>query len=396
MPHNYYELAHRVLTQPASAPACLDETERLLCQDPFNPSLLFANGVAAFQTGKITAAFVHAFSVLKTYPDWIPRETADELIPKIEAILNGQLGAEGIKQLGAGRIAGIAIQAIDTTHPPEQFSAATLLEASSQDIEEYNRFRHYFDTYGAASRFSDLPPVTPERDATLGHDLKIALCDSPATKPLVIFFQGFYSMLCPDTLRIPSIQIPYSQENLCHRIDPERTQFSRIFVRDHFQVWYQAGLHGRGSPDTLARQLAALIQAIAPTRTLTLGTSAGGFASLLFGHLVGARTSLAFSPQTVVFAKTPDSFLNPYRVLFYQRFLEGRPYLKTDLLTLAPLRTKARVYYATGHEGDRFHAKRLSGKAGFKLFGQTSDTHAGYLNEGFAERELARALAAEY
>lgn len=73
----------------------------------------------------------------------------------------------------------------------------------------------------------------------------------------------------------------------------------RIFVRDLDQCWYQRGV--RGASSTLAETttaLHALVDASAPSRLVTLGTSAGGFAAIFFGAALGADRALAFGPQT--------------------------------------------------------------------------------------------------
>lgn len=73
----------------------------------------------------------------------------------------------------------------------------------------------------------------------------------------------------------------------------------RVFVRDLSQSWYQEGV--RGVSSTLAGTTDALrtvVEESQPTRVVTLGVSAGGFAAIYFGCQIGADLAVAFSPQT--------------------------------------------------------------------------------------------------
>ena len=72
----------------------------------------------------------------------------------------------------------------------------------------------------------------------------------------------------------------------------------RLFVRDLRQAWYHRGIPGYG--DTLAdcaESLRRLIGDHDVDRVLTTGNSAGGYAALVFGALLGAETVLCFAPK---------------------------------------------------------------------------------------------------
>jgi pimeloyl-ACP methyl ester carboxylesterase len=75
----------------------------------------------------------------------------------------------------------------------------------------------------------------------------------------------------------------------------------RVFVRDLHQAWYHRGIPGSG--DSISEVADSLERLIAPheiDRLVAVGTSAGGYAALLFGTLLGAHTAIAFGPQTVL------------------------------------------------------------------------------------------------
>ncbi len=382
---NYFELVKALLENQGSAALCYKATEELLRQDAFNPSLIFANGLSALLLNQMNANFIQG---MKADKGWMPPEFAAELIPQLEAIVAQHEAQHGssIRTLREPEIAGSGIVEMDYSRNLSDYSPAELIALSSSDIEEYSRYRDLFDRnpdhpafHGFPENFSDKP---------VGQDLKIEF--SAENRPLVLFFQGFFSAHCPSNLRIPSFRIPFSQAGICNRLDPERKKFSRIFVRDHFQVWYQAGLHGRGSPLTLASQLKSAILSIRPSRIVTFGVSAGGFASLLFGHLLDADRILAFSPQTLVFEETPGSYLNEYRNLFRERFLDGRPYVLKDIAKLEFRKGRARLFFADRCEGDEYHAMRLEKK--MELVPKPSATHGGYLDKQLAGEALLAAI----
>lgn len=75
----------------------------------------------------------------------------------------------------------------------------------------------------------------------------------------------------------------------------------RLFVRDFHQCWYHLGIRGvsRDIPSTVG-WLRGQIAELAPTRTVLVGNSMGGFAALLFGALLADVEVIAFAPQTFV------------------------------------------------------------------------------------------------
>lgn len=72
-----------------------------------------------------------------------------------------------------------------------------------------------------------------------------------------------------------------------------------VFVRDLDQVWYHCGVRGLSTNiSETAAALRHLMADIGAQRVVTLGTSAGGFAAILFGALIEAHSVIAFAPQT--------------------------------------------------------------------------------------------------
>ncbi|MGI9252177.1 MAG: hypothetical protein ACR2J8_00385 [Thermomicrobiales bacterium] len=78
----------------------------------------------------------------------------------------------------------------------------------------------------------------------------------------------------------------------------------RLFLRDPRHSWYLRGLPGVG--DDAKSILVGLDDAIRQSgarRVVMAGASAGGFAALHFGSLLGVQQVLAFSPQTFIDAR---------------------------------------------------------------------------------------------
>jgi len=149
----------------------------------------------------------------------------------------------------------------------------------------------------------------------------------------------------------------------------------RVFVRDLRQAWYHHGLPGQGDGLLdVARVLRELIDGHDVRRVVMAGNSAGGYAALVFGCLLGADAVLAFAPQTVLDLGTLAE-MGDHR--WDERLLEiagegGLDPAWTDLSgRLEPIRTadtRFAVYFDDTLEVDRLHAERLAGLSGLRLY----------------------------
>ena len=80
--------------------------------------------------------------------------------------------------------------------------------------------------------------------------------------------------------------------------------YDKLFVRDATKLWYlrnrKLGSNGiKSGPVEVCQRLRQYILPRHET-VCTLGSSAGAFAALLFGHMLGAQKCLAFAPQTTL------------------------------------------------------------------------------------------------
>ncbi len=176
----------------------------------------------------------------------------------------------------------------------------------------------------------------------------------------------------------------------------------RMFVRDLHQAWYHRGTRRHGTTLLgLSNSLRDLLEQREVERLVVVGNSAGGYAALAFGTLLGADAVLAFAPQTVlepdVLAAMGDRRWNAYLdPLVASGHLDPR---FSDLRAALPQAriadTRYEVFFDHALRTDRLHAERLAGVDGVRLYRFADSGH--YLvralrESGALEHVLARAL----
>lgn len=149
----------------------------------------------------------------------------------------------------------------------------------------------------------------------------------------------------------------------------------RMFVSDPHQCWYQRGMSRGGTTFAdLADSLDQLLKGSRVERLVAIGTSAGGYAALVFGTLLGADTVLAFAPQTVlhpdVLARWDDHrWDTQLRPMANKHMLEPS---WVDLRAALPQAriggTRYNIYFDETLRADRLHAERLRGLDGVHLY----------------------------
>lgn len=156
----------------------------------------------------------------------------------------------------------------------------------------------------------------------------------------------------------------------------------RLFVRDVLSVWYQRGVPGFGETiDEVAAALRLLIEEASVERLVVTGPSAGGYAALVFGTLLGADVVLSFSPQTTLAVDALHA-LGDHRwddALERLDRLGGSDGRYTDLREALPLAgsgdTRCEVHYGATFEVDAAHARRLDGVPGVELHSHDHEGH---------------------
>lgn len=142
-------------------------------------------------------------------------------------------------------------------------------------------------------------------------------------------------------------------------------QTNTVFVRDLEQCWYHRGIAGHGQTlREAATSLERILAGVDNTRLVTIGNSSGGYAALLFGHLLGADSVLSFVPQTLISPlsrarireyRWPRQMMRVYTSRSTERRLMNLPrFLKS------PTYSHAEIHYTSAHRLDRIYAEGMS------------------------------------
>jgi pimeloyl-ACP methyl ester carboxylesterase len=84
--------------------------------------------------------------------------------------------------------------------------------------------------------------------------------------------------------------------------------YNTAHLRDPRDTWFQNGMSDAlPSPEAVAAHLKGLIAELAPSRVVTVGSSMGGYAALLFAGLLKADAAIAFAPQTYLDRRLPHT-----------------------------------------------------------------------------------------
>lgn len=135
-------------------------------------------------------------------------------------------------------------------------------------------------------------------------------------KPLVIFFQGFFSTHVEkywnDNNNLKQINsLNKSELNYAFSGFVEKyPDINYVLVKDNFQCWYMINF------DKYLLELLKIIDKIKPSKVITAGASAGGFAAILFAHYIKADRAFAYSPQILTFYH----YQNKYRQAINTQF----------------------------------------------------------------------------
>ena len=146
------------------------------------------------------------------------------------------------------------------------------------------------------------------------------------------------------------------------------------FLRDHEEAWYHKGVRGVGSDiDSVATYVHDL--ATRAEDAVMIGNSAGGYAALMFGALLGCE----------VHALNPQTFISPELRRKYgdERWAEqlGKVDRKLDTryVDLLPLLRESKgsfhLYYSTRNPLDGEHAGRVASLENVRLYPIESDDH---------------------
>lgn len=147
---------------------------------------------------------------------------------------------------------------------------------------------------------------------------------------------------------------------------------NKLAVRDVRQMMYQQGFPGTaGTAASVGHLLREYVADRGYKATLTMGSSMGGYAALLYGWFIGADVVHAFAPLTRLPTRTGPQLipllLKGYRRLatvnfriLYDRKMDRSCYDLRELLSQSNGRTVYHIYYGAGHRRDHAHAERMA------------------------------------
>ncbi len=148
----------------------------------------------------------------------------------------------------------------------------------------------------------------------------------------------------------------------------------RLFVRDLQQAWYHRGVRRHGSTiSEVAEHLGRLIARQQIERLVVVGTSAGGYAALIFGSLLGADRVLCWGPQTSLDLEVLGQ-MDDHRWDDKITGLMSNHHLDEDWLDLRGVLPGARIaqtryelFFDDSYRPDRLHVERLGDIEGVQL-----------------------------
>lgn len=147
--------------------------------------------------------------------------------------------------------------------------------------------------------------------------------------------------------------------------------YNIIFLKDFNQAWYQCGLFGvTDSVEDTVEYLKNIIPS-STKRLITLGSSSGGFAAILYGCLLGAEKTISFAPQTFLNEEVFKRFKN---IDSKKECIANALY--KDLNEIAcNSRTIHHVYVGKHNKQDRIHIENLEKKDNFIFHYLDTNSH---------------------
>ena len=137
---------------------------------------------------------------------------------------------------------------------------------------------------------------------------------------------------------------------------------SCLFFKDFHQFWYQQGLLGlTENVDETQALIQSMIKDIAPRKIFSIGTSAGGYAAIMFGVLLGVSKVLAFGPQTKVGNRVLQEFSSLDTPEINLKRAEPNRIIDLEKLIANNLNSvpETNIYFAELNKTDKMHAERL-------------------------------------
>jgi len=151
---------------------------------------------------------------------------------------------------------------------------------------------------------------------------------------------------------------------------------NKIYLRDPHNSWYHRGLPGLAdSIEGIVSLLRQYTTHESTKRCVVFGNSGGGYAALLFGHVLQVDEVHAFSPKTLIdpikrlkLRDVPPPGFQMRDWWWLVRHGDRKYFDLKDTLAATPRGTGTfHVYYSARHRTDRLHATRLESISGIRM-----------------------------
>jgi hypothetical protein len=165
----------------------------------------------------------------------------------------------------------------------------------------------------------------------------------------------------------------------------DRLNYSRILCRDPYQIWYHEGLdEERHDVVSFADCLREYIEALDPKAMMFIGNSVGGYAAILFGHMLCADSVHAFAPQTCLqpdYVKRHRRLDSPEKRDAYDRLWSSQRaqwewFDLSDVLAEYNGRTTYFIHHCADSAPDRHAAQWIASREGVRVHDYPCDGHS--------------------
>lgn len=149
----------------------------------------------------------------------------------------------------------------------------------------------------------------------------------------------------------------------------------RTFITRHFpdcnfvscldrnRSWYHKGIRGFSTDfQSTCENLEKLIRPMQPSRIISIGVSAGGYAALLFSCIVKIDSVLAFSPQIYLDRETREENNDHRWLSFIKQLYEtasSEPFLDLSKFGSIPQCSNLRIVYGRDDLIDKTHVNKV-------------------------------------
>jgi glycosyltransferase involved in cell wall biosynthesis len=165
--------------------------------------------------------------------------------------------------------------------------------------------------------------------------------------------------------------------------------YSKILVRDFNQGWYHLGIDKRlDNFKAVLEKLRKTVEELAPETICTVGTSAGGYAAIVFGHFLKANFVHSLAPQTFIDQNNRERIGEIRWQKDISKIYEMQPdsswfYDLRELLKQYNGKTVYNIHVSRNHSLDMAYAQHMENIPGINIFKYDCAEHniAKYIKE---------------